>query len=349
VTNESKSKIRASLPWLLALCLGVVVANRPDHVGADTETYIRYFYEVRNGFFTIDDFARIEPGFYWFTYLIAHLTDSPAVYFFIIFVFQFVGIATAFGKQAENFSTWLYLPLVWLSYPFFYSLSLNVLRQGMAFVFVIYALDQRICGNRLAAYALVFVATAFHQASILFLFPLLVLDIRLATRWLIAAWFLFAAASAFGALPAFIDALLRGAISMGIGSHFFSYADSDAYGYETGLRLQFLLFSSTPVVLYWFLRRHGLTLNRESMITFQFYLSINILYFLAVGFAYSDRVALLSWLLLPFLVSIYSLDEKTRKRLLRTRAWATVMCFLLVLAPSVFCYFYFFRDHLPSL
>ncbi|MGL4576490.1 MAG: hypothetical protein ACRCV9_17020, partial [Burkholderiaceae bacterium] len=104
-----------------------------------------------------------------------------------------------------------------------------------------------------------------------------------------------------------------------------------------------------PIVFYWYLRRQGMTFTREGMIAFHFYLSISIPYFLAVGFAYSDRVALLSWLLLPFIVSVYSLDKTARQKILQTRAWIAVICMLSILAPVVFCYFYFVRDHLPEL
>jgi hypothetical protein len=349
VGNKFNLAIVASLPWLLAICLGIVVANRPVHVGADTETYIRYFDEVRAGFFTIEDFARIEPGFYWLTYIVGSLTDSPAIYFFTIFFFQFVGITTNFGKRAKIFSTPLLLPLVWLSYPFFYSLTLNVLRQGVAFVFVVYALDRRICGNSFAAYVFILIATAFHQASILFLIPLLILDCRISTRALLATWLFVAAFSAVGVIPALVNALLQTGMWMGLTSHFLSYADSSVYAYETGFRFHFLLFSSIPIIIYRYLQRYGVAFSREGMVTFHFYISISILYFLAVGFAYSDRVALLSWLILPFLLSVYNLNEVAREKFFTTHVSITLICILSVLAPIVFCYFYFVRDHFPEL
>lgn len=102
------------------------IGMRGEEIGTDTSTYLKYFDYIKYG----DPFPgaeRIEIGFRWLTQAISYFTESKTVYLMVIFFIQFVGITSTFNKKNKLFKPYLLITLVWLAYPFFYSITLNVI------------------------------------------------------------------------------------------------------------------------------------------------------------------------------------------------------------------------------
>jgi transmembrane protein EpsG len=330
------------LRYLLYIAFGIVlsvlVGVRPSNVGADTENYLLFFSEISNNLPLSVDFMRLEPSFKWLVYLCAYLTESPVFFLATVFAIQFFGITGPFAKKSDTLRQVGLLVVLWLSFPAFYSLSLNVLRQGIAFAIVVYAMDQFLRGNRLSSYLMILIATTFHYASAIYTLGFLICGLRFSWRsyaylWLITV--LFAAAG--GAI--FVNNLVPYVLeAMDISVNFFSYLDNVAHiDYEIGLRWKFMVVGLIPIGITLIAERSKNTLTSETLFFLKLFLAMNSLSMLTVQMPYNDRFALLSWLVLPFFFISFVKDYTFIKRI--------VMIIGLISAPFMIFYQFLVRQH----
>lgn len=298
-------KIQIKFELAAYILLGVVatyfVGTRGEAVGSDTATYFQFFDYVNFGSDLEASFSRIEIGFYWLTKIIGYFTDSKELYLSIIFAIQFVGITSALSKKSEIFKPYLFMALIWLSFPFFYSISLNVIRQGLAFVFVIYAIDLKLQNKKYTPYMLLLLGGLFHYATFLYFIGFIVVDLRLRYKQLLFIWFVMASVSFFGLIDKIILFLLERAV--GLDPYFSTYLNSSIdESYVKGFRFDFFIFSALPIFYNYVLMRYGNENNEELSLIFKLYLSMNILYWCFTGFPFNDRFAIASWLLMPLMI-----------------------------------------------
>lgn len=307
--NETRWQLFAYI--LLTGILTYFVGMRDVDKGTDTFAYSMYFDFVKYGKY-FEGVNRIEIGFYWLTKIITLFTDSKKVYFSIIFFIQIIGITSAIYKRSEMFKPYLLITLVWLSFPFFYSITLNVLRQGLAFVFVIYSIDAKLQNKKYFPYVLLLLGTLFHYATILYLICFLILELKPKPIVLLYWWFSAMLLSFLGIIVKFTRPLLEFALGH---SHYSTYLDICLNPTSVlGFRLSFAIFSSLPIVYYLFQKKY----NNEyqsvpQFLEFQFvlslYLVLNIIYLVFADFAYNDRIALVAWLLMPLMININYLQR----------------------------------------
>jgi EpsG family len=282
------------------------IGLRDVEVGSDTAAYFKYFDYIKYG----EDFEgaeRIEIGFYWLTQVIAYFTDSKNAYLAVIFFIQFVGITSAFNKKSELFKPYILLTLVWLSYPFFYSITLNVIRQGLAFVFVIYAVDAKLQQKKYAPYFFLLLGATFHYATFLYVISFLLLALKVTTKRMVLLWFACAICAGIGLTQEFISWLFTAAL--GNSPYFMSYLDSSVNNeYDVSFRFHFVVFSALPIG-YYYLTQQFVAEEQGNTFIFRLYLAMNTLYLFTISLPYSDRFALASWLLIPFLINLNFLYE----------------------------------------
>ncbi|MGM3275628.1 EpsG family protein [Ralstonia sp. 24A2] len=309
--NRTSSTLRPSrgpLPHALYIVAGMLLALLfaaadfgPD---SDKTAYALYFDAIAHNLGIPTGFERIEPGFYGFTWLVTHITESTYAYFWLIFTFQFFGLTSTWGKRSPLFRDGVYSALLWLAFPMFYSLSLNVLRQGMALVFVIYALDAELTGRRYRPFALICLGTLFHASTLIFAPALLILRLNWSLRTFLLIWSLCVVA-AVASLPQQLVALVASVIPPGISEqypYYFSYLTGElAETYNTGLKWHFIAFSALPILAWVVARQCRFAVDRNCLRVIKLYLLLNGLFFFIGHIPFSDRIALLSWQLMPII------------------------------------------------
>jgi hypothetical protein len=302
---------KGSVSLLAYLSLGfiftLIVGMRGEQVGSDTATYLQFFEAVREGGDLGPEFSRLEVGFVYLTKVISVFTASPQYYLSIIFAIQFFGITSGFLKKSPQFKPYLFVALIWLSFPFFYSITLNVLRQGLAFVFVIYAIDLKLRGKRYLPYALLLAGVAVHYAVALYFFAFVVLELSFGTLQLIRIWSITVLASSVGLVDRVVIPLLK--MLVGDSIYFSTYIDlSINEDYVTGFKLHFLLMSVLPVAYYLALRRRSSEQAAEISLVFRVYLVVNMIYWIVISLPFNDRIAVASWLLFPLMINFKHLE-----------------------------------------
>lgn len=306
-TYRSKVKFEFLAYILLGIFATYFIGTRAESIGSDTATYNQFFDYVKFGTDLDANFSRIEIGFYWLTKLISYFTDSKELYLSIIFLIQFIGITSLLSKKSNVFKPYLILTLIWFSFPFFYSITLNVLRQGLAFVFVIYAIDVRLQNKRVLPYILLLAGVLFHYATLLYIIGFIAVDACIKSRHILLIWLVMILMSFLGLMDKFILFILKNLV--GLDPYFSTYLNSSIDdNYLTGFRFDFLIFSAIPVFYYHAIKRFG-GVDEEISLIFKLYLSMNIIYWCFTDFPFNDRFAIASWLLMPLLINFAFLKK----------------------------------------
>lgn len=89
-----------------------------------------------------------------------------------------------------------------------------------------------------------------------------------------------------------------------IGSQFSSY--------KTGFRWDFLIYSIVPVIIYILLVKKCQIEDEVLSKIFNLYLFTNAVWLLAIRIAFTDRIAYLSWFLIPF-ITLYPIIKYPEK------------------------------------
>ena len=329
--RKSNTHLQLLAYIFLAMAATYFVGLRGEDIGSDTPFYLKYFDFVKYGD-SLEGVERVEIGFYWLTKIISYFTDSKCVYLSIIFLIQFIGITSALFKKNEIFRPYLFLTFIWLSYPFFYSITLNTLRQGLAFVFVIYAIDAKLQNKKYSPYILLLLGSSLHYSILSFIICFIILELKPKFITLLWFWFFVVGLVFFGWMELITNQLLE--LIVLNKPYYSSYLDSSINeDYVTGFRLDFTIFSALPIA-YYFLNN---TFNRKNRYRtepiFIIYLIMNIFYFCFAHLPYSDRFGLASWILIPLMIDI---DFLQNNRILRP------FKLVIVCSSIIFLYYYFF-------
>lgn len=194
-----------------------------------------------------------------------------------------------------------------ISLFFFLSMSINIIRQGVALSILLFAYSLWINNkkNNGLVLLLIFLSVAFHLTSILpvliFIFSFFISRIKI-FNILIFIYFLaiFISYFNYGFLnisPIFLD-FLGGDKRAGY------FVDED-YGYNVGFKLQFVIFNTFFMLIALYIRRR-LTddyLVKQYSILISYYIFSSIMLFMAFQLPFSDRWGLFSWFIIPFLIS----------------------------------------------
>lgn len=207
------------------------------------------------------------------------------------------------------FSKNMLLPLYLLfTCFFFYSLGTNVLRAGIGFSFFILAISYR--GKIKPAILFCAIAVLFHLSFILpvllfFLFSFFRIDLKYVIMvWIIMVIISYLNISALNNIVSIVN-------SSEIQSRINSYMTSTTANYRIGFRYDFVLFSLFFGVLGIFLQKKIYTdIYYDQLL--KVYIASNAFFLLTMNIPYSDRFALLSWILIPILIS-YPLIETNYK------------------------------------
>ncbi|WP_460152117.1 EpsG family protein [Pseudomonas sp. S2_B07] len=273
------------------------ISNRPFDMDGDTPVYIDFYKDLNSG--VENPFQTFEPGFIAIMQLFDYLSLGYRGFFYLItfvYLWSYYLLAKAvFGRQ----SPWsLFVFGAFLFYPFFFSLTANVIRQGFALSFINLSLyfGARGYWNRGVIFTLI--ATLFHKSSIVY-FPFLLfrrLVLKIGVYGVVGLWLVVSLAS-YSKLLGLLVALLFDFLS-GYGL-VINYSDVDNIDYVTGFRWDFWVFSSLAVILLVILKVLGGEVNKREAYVFYVSAFLSCLHIAMFDVAYNDRFGIYSWIFYP--------------------------------------------------
>lgn len=237
-----------------------------------------------------------DVGFYLYIKFVAFLTDSSAMFFFITALVYMTGYYVFIQKKiVAEYRLLLFITII--TSMGFYAYANNTLRAGLALSLFLLLLSRNYF-FKLPTFLLIVVVITIHKSLLL---PVLALVLSLLYRRkdnYLALWVACLALS-----------LAAGSTFVNLFGEFFSFADErvtqyssgQSLLYKTGFRWDFVVFSLLPIALAHYYKRKGYhDPFYEQMLSM--YIIANAFWLLLIRMPFSDRLASLSWFLIPVLI-----------------------------------------------
>lgn len=271
----------------------------------DTYTYTLTFQRIQNNPLWVPD---KDVGFYYYMRVLAGLFNVQTFYFItaVIYILPvYYGFRKWFGKYA-------YFALaIHVSSMSFWPFGINGMRNGLATSIFILALA--FYHRRWVMIALIAISISFHSSLLLPAFALLAIQFFNNTKWLLRIWltsvplcFLFGKK---------IEAGLKLLMTSSVGSFDsranFSDTTKNFFYVPSSFRIDFIFYSGIVVFLgYYFIFKLNFK-NEFYQRIFNLYLISNTIWLYLIYFPYTNRIAYLSWFLIPVL-AIYPIIYSTK-------------------------------------
>jgi hypothetical protein len=229
--------------------------------------------------------------------------------YFLIIEIVYIGGMFVFAWKQTRKNLWLMM-MFFLSAFQAYSFGTNGIRNGMALSIVLIALAfladaEESKFSKYIAFFLMFMAFGIHRSTMLPIAASLstyfyMKDTKLAIRfWLVSIAISLAAGplvEQFFASLGFDDRMANySSVNMteDVAQHFSG----------TGFRLDFLLYSSAPVVMIWYVTRYRHFTDRAYTMFANTYLLCNAFWIMVIRATFSNRFAYLSWFIYPVVMA----------------------------------------------
>lgn len=308
VEKNKRSFLRHDLTLLVIFTLFIIVIvstrafyiDRGFYIGTDTINYYRGFYlpgirissapEFFNYFQTDILFELI--GFLTFPFKSFTFFLTVIALFFNLGLLIFVRKFTNNGNDGSSF---LLFVLFACSFSFL-SLEINIIRNSIAFIFILFALYYFSCKYSKYAWLYLLLSYLAHGTSLIpiaailsiFFFP------KIKIKYFIILYVLAIGLSMAGFGLSSIPFL-----SQIQSDDFQKLSDMATYDYRVGFRIDFVLYNS----LFLFLSFKFSDLkNKTDIFLIKYFVLTSVIFFLNFNIPFSDRIGLYSWIAIPLML-----------------------------------------------
>lgn len=283
------------------LFIGFVVANRGYLYNDDTYNY--YFMFKNYGL----DF-RMEMGFLFLIGIFTSLFDDYRIYFFILFFILNFFFYLSFNRLRNfdiddeiNIYPGVYL-IILLSFclmsSWYYTVSINGIRQGISISILFYSITFFIVKKWRVFLLFYLISCSIHYSSILYLPFILLLNLKISKIEFL--YFIFAIFYILG-LNELIIRTVSNLLSLPLYTMISGYGSD--MGYRYGFQVDLFLYTVFWYMITGFLLRSRNFINKNFLLEhlYKLYGLLSMAYFIYGFGGYSNRYAIVAWLLLPFL------------------------------------------------
>lgn len=287
------------LIYVLAILIVFYFAFEPIALYSDKWNYEFIFKSINDN--NVEK-SSLESGFYFYNNIIAFFSNSTFFYFLITAVFYLLGSLYFINKVFSKKARYIVFIAV-ISSLGFYGYGTNTIRQGLALsVFMFFFMEKRITVKLIIGSVL---AILIHK-SLLFVVAInfFVIKYNRKDNFIFVWVFLLLATIALG--ETFTDVF--GGFLIDSDSRMNSYLTDEFENYETGFKINFLVYSLLPILFGRFIKKRGFQDAFFDKIL-SIYILINAFWLLVIRLPFTDRFAYLSWFLIPFII-IYPFSKQ---------------------------------------
>lgn len=286
-----------SSPLSLLLTVGCIlfIGFRPmSYLFVDMGNYYQMYYRMRGMHFL---FTSETSNFLFdniFAYFAAFDIGLTMFYLFIAAIY-FICIYISVRRIFPNDT--LYALLVYLAAFSTFSFATNGIKAGAAAS--IFLLVFAFFSNKTLAIAFAVISLGFHHSMIFPIVAICVAYFFRNTKWYFYFWgicFIIA-----GLHITYFQHLFAG---FSEGANSYLSHDAGAMGIKAGFRIDFIIYGSLPILVgYWAVYKHHVT-DKLYILLLNTYIATNAIWMLTMYAPFNNRIAYLSWFILP-IVSIY--------------------------------------------
>ena len=300
------------------------------------------------------NFDRIEPVFRPITLTTEWLWTNNTVFckriglnvneYFLLIEAGYIGGMFIFAWKKMRTNLWLMMLFFLIAFQS-YNFGTNGIRNGLAcsieliaFAFLVDADESKF--SKYFSFFLMFLALGIHRSTLLPTVAALASYFYVRdTRWALRFWLISIAIS-----------LVAGSLveqffaSLGFDDRMEQYSSAHmtedmAQNFSsTGFRWDFLLYSSAPVAMIWYVTRYRYFTDKAFSIFANTYLLCNAFWIMVIRSTFSNRFAYLSWFLYPIIIAYPLL----RMNLWKDQDRRTALIFFLYSGFSFFMFFVYY-------
>lgn len=239
-----------------------------------------------------------DLGFYFYMKLIAQFFNVQ-MFFLVTAILYVFPVFYTFHKWFKKYA--FFAVVLFVTSMSFWPFGINGVRNGLATSFFIFGLAFR--ERRWIMYSILGISISFHTSMALPLLALVITEFYKNTKLLIRIWLLSVPISfLFGRrLLGVVNFLVTSSIGQLDGRGDFSGIESDAFA-TSSFRIDFVFYSAVVIAIgYYFIYKIKFR-NPFYLKLFNIYLISNTIWLFFIYYPYTNRVAYLSWFLIPPLV-----------------------------------------------
>jgi len=293
----------------------------------DTPVYTTFYLEMQE--YGSSSFSK-DPGFSLYMWLAGAILPVSMFYLLSAFLYVFLPYL-AFKKWFGCYS--LFALLMYVSTMSFWNYGTNGIRNGLATSLLIYAFSKY--DRKLLMLIIMLLSISFHKSLILPIMAFFIAAKATNTKVLIFIWLsiVLIMATVGSELGEWIDSLMR-IINFDERSYGL-FTDKHALVIKSGYRLDFILYSSTAILLGFYYLKKGV---KDEFYTrlLNTYIIANTVWVIFIYASFTNRIAYLSWFLLPIIILYPLLTQPLFQKQNKLIAY-------LILINFTFSAFLFFR------
>lgn len=229
--------------------------------------------------------------------------------YFLVIEIVYIGGMFVFAWKQMRKNLWLMMLFFLIAFQA-YSFGTNGIRNGMACSIVLVALAflanaEESKFSKFLAFLLLFFAFGIHRSTMLPIVAALATYFYVRNTKLAIRFWLASIAISLAAGP-IIEQFF---VSLGFDDRMANYSsvnmteDLAQHFSGTGFRMDFLLYSSVPVVMIWYVTRYRHFTDRAYTMFANTYLLCNAFWIMVIRSTFSNRFAYLSWFLYPVVMA----------------------------------------------
>lgn len=304
-------------------------APATEFVGSDRPNYAYMFSHADEMY----NWGFRDAGFTYYLKLCDILTGSATGGFFISAIIYVLAYVYFYSKSFNKYVLYVLL-LSFLSLGFtnhYY----NVLRAGLSISFVLIAISK----DQKKSITIIFslLALSFHISSLLMIVGYIVTKYIRNTKLLYGLWIVMLSALLAGFFDSFQQYIELFANVED--DRLDVYLSGNDYGYKVGLRLDFIAYSLFPILIgaYYIYKCKYKDLYYTHI--YNLYILTNACWLIFSKMHHNDRMAYLSWCLIPFIL-LYPIFNSTTNTIKHKKV---CLCFLTLIIVGVNFYLKYFR------
>lgn len=251
-----------------------------------------------------------DPGWETYNSIFRSILGTNSDAFFLIhdciYTLLFVSFANVAIKRDYRF---YFLFLLFISIGF-YSGGTNVMRSGLANAIMYFALSRYLKFNQTSKGAILFICLALVASTIHYSIVLFVLGVTVAyffprVRFYALVWFICVILSYFDVLAGFLTPLTDhiGASGDRLESYVSQIGKANSLYLKAGWRLDFIVYSAIPLLFAAYYIRVCKYSDRFYKCILCGYLISNSFWLCVIRMPFTDRIAMISWCLIPIVTS----------------------------------------------
>lgn len=307
--------------FLLALFLVLFIGNRPISG--------KYFVDMSLYYHTWSLYIGSNYQITWnttnkvFDNLLNSMASSGVsvyTFFVLIAAIYFVGIAWACSSLFPRDKMAAFL--VYLGAFSTFQYGVNGIKAGAAASLFLMALAMYTKQKKLWTMVFLFLSWGFHHSMILPVVAFVVCVFVKDPKWYFALWIL----SFFMAMfhITFVQTLFAGFVDEEGAEYLMGYEDHIRHDMLGGFRIDFIAYSAAPVVIGWIAVFKKQIVSREYEFLLNLYILINSVWMLCMYAEFTNRIAYLSWLMLPIVLIYPLLNEDWGSGQYKTFQWVAL-------------------------